>query len=259
MEDSFKDNSDKYDAFKDYRYNDENQFNPDPDAAIPTEERTEEQEQETESTTKIYSVLEAKRIHFGHVTVRGKIISRGDMYVIEVSNGPDLIHRDARFIQLEDTEKLDEHEDEHLEVILYDDLIENVIAGEIVEIEGLNQLQDVYNKKSKKKMVVLHAESIKYVNKKEFVITEEHIKAFEKFAKLNCEVEGCQRNLLKRLIAMFAPNVIGHDDVKLGLLRSIVGGDSHGEYKDGFIDTFMVGDHGTAKEHSWQGSNQDKT
>ena len=46
---------------------------------------------------------------------------------------------------------------------------------------------------------------------------------------------------------MFAPNVIGHDDVKLGLLRSIVGGDSHGEPKNGFIDTFMVGDPGTAK------------
>ena len=127
-------------------------------------------------------------------------------------------------------------------------MIENVVAVEVVEIEGINQIQDANNnKKSKKKMVVLHAESIKYVNKKEFVITPKDIEAFERFAKSNCEVEDCQRNLLKRLMAMFAPNVIGHDDVKLGLLRSIVGGDSHGQYKDGFIDTFMVGDQGTAK------------
>ena len=73
------------------------------------------------------------------------------------------------------------------------------------------------------------------------------MKTFKKFAKLDCDKVNCQYNLLKRLIAMFAPNVIGHDDVKLGLLRSIVGGDSHGDPKNGFIDTFMVGDPGTAK------------
>ena len=46
MEDNFKDDSNN-DAFKDYRYNDENQFNPDPDAAVPTQELTEEQEQDS--------------------------------------------------------------------------------------------------------------------------------------------------------------------------------------------------------------------
>ena len=30
------------DAFKDYRYNDENQFNPDPDAAVPTQTNREQ-------------------------------------------------------------------------------------------------------------------------------------------------------------------------------------------------------------------------
>ena len=41
-----EDNLEVNDAFKDYRYNDENQFNPDPEAALPTQELTEEQEKE---------------------------------------------------------------------------------------------------------------------------------------------------------------------------------------------------------------------
>ena len=41
-----EDNLEVNDAFKDYRYNDENQFNPDPEAAVPTQELTEEQEKE---------------------------------------------------------------------------------------------------------------------------------------------------------------------------------------------------------------------
>ena len=47
-----------------------------------------EQPQDKNNSNKVLSVLEAKRVHCGHVTVRGKIISRGDMYVIEVSTGP---------------------------------------------------------------------------------------------------------------------------------------------------------------------------
>ena len=39
-----------------------------------------------------------------------------------------------KFIQLEDIEKLDENE--RLDVILYNDDINNVIPGEIVEITG---------------------------------------------------------------------------------------------------------------------------
>ena len=128
-------------------------------------------------------------------------------------------------------------------------MIENVVAGEIVEIEGDIRIENKSNiKKSNKRTVVVHAESIRYVNRKDLVITSKDIEGFERFAKLDCEVENCQRNILRRLIAMFAPNVVGHEDVKLGVLRSIVGGDKqHGEFKSGFIDTFMVGDAGTAK------------
>ena len=82
------------------------------------------------------SVLQAKRIHSGYIKVIGKIVTKSEMYVLDVEDkGKHLVYRDARFIQLEDIEKLDENE--RLGVILYDDLIENVVAGEIVEIEGI--------------------------------------------------------------------------------------------------------------------------
>ena len=45
---------------------------------------------------------------------------------------------------------------------------------------------------------------------------------------------------------MFAPNIIEHNYTKLGILRSMVGGVEHGKIR-GRINTFMVGDPGTAK------------
>lgn len=51
-----------------------------------------------------------------------------------------------------------------------------------------------------------------------------------------------------RLVAAFAPNVVGHKVPKRGLLRSIVGGVSRGPGRlSGKIHTFMVGEKGTAK------------
>lgn len=46
---------------------------------------------------------------------------------------------------------------------------------------------------------------------------------------------------------MFAPNILGHEDRKIGILRSIVGGVNRGEKGDGRISTLMVGDPATAK------------
>ena len=189
------------------------------------------------------SVLDVKRIHRGAVTVLGKIVTVSEMYVIEVRTVPPETSsefKDAKFIQLEDTEKLDENE--RLDVILYDDMTINVVAGEVVEISGKIQIENKKgNDKSKnaKKVVVLHATSIKYINRKELVITPKNILTFDRFASYP--------KLIQRLLSMLAPNVIGHNDVKLGLLRSIVGGDDHEQRGGGRVNTFMVGDPGTAK------------
>ena len=196
------------------------------------------------------SVLEAKRKHMGNWTVIGKIVTVSEQYVIEVEanppDNPEAEYKDARFIQLEDIEKLDDNE--RLDVILYNDDITNVVAGEIVEITGNWELKQK-NKKVKVLTVVVNARSIKYVNRKEFVISNKDKEAFKKFAD-NCKVDGCHWNLRNRLTAMFAPNVSGHEVPKEGILRSIVGGDNYGQRGGGRVSTFMVGDPGTAKSTS---------
>ena len=75
-------------------------------------------------------------------------------------------------------------------------------------------------------------------------ITPEDIAAFEKFAQ--------DPRVIQNLVRLLAPNTIGHEDVKLGLLRSIVGGNKNSnnglsQGEGGRINTFLIGDFGTAK------------
>jgi DNA replicative helicase MCM subunit Mcm2 (Cdc46/Mcm family) len=93
--------------------------------------------------------------------------------------------------------------------------------------------------RKKVKKVVVKATSIKYVNRKELVITPRDTEAINKFASYP--------NLAERLTAMFAPNVIGHNHIKLAVLRSVVGGHDRGQRGGGRINMFLVGDPGTAK------------
>jgi hypothetical protein len=114
------------------------------------------------------SVLQAKRVHNGKITVLGTIVSISEMYILQDSNaGKAPSYRNARSIQLEDTEKLDENE--RLDVVLYDDsMIWGVGAGEVVRITGDMRIEDRKgNSKSNKKINVLHATSIQYLNRKE--------------------------------------------------------------------------------------------
>ena len=188
---------------------------------------------------KTLSVLEAKRLHADKITVIGTITSVSDMYVLELIDLKKSVeYKNAKSIQLEDTERLDDND--RLDVILYDDMINNVVAGETVKITGSMRIEDKKaNGKSKKKYNVLHASSIEYLNRKEILVTDRDIETFQKFVSLP--------QLLDKVTAMFAPNIIGHDDVKRGLLRSIVGGVDRGKKGGGRIDTLEVGDPGTAK------------
>jgi DNA replicative helicase MCM subunit Mcm2 (Cdc46/Mcm family) len=190
-------------------------------------------------------------------------------------------YHSVRSIQLEDVDKTAEEESiDRLEVVLYDDTASHVAAGERVEIAG-----DVYiqrksdsggsgGKSNKKLVTVLHGNQIRYKNKEKVVITHKDVEIFYKHKRI-CE-EAYRRELeaaarlndgalteaghkiipmkyMDRLAAMFAPNVIGHNDVKLGLLRSLVGGRTdHGDDngRRGRIPTLLIGDKsdkGTAK------------
>jgi DNA replication licensing factor MCM2 len=150
------------------------------------------------------------------------------MYVVEEFYSGSMNYRNAKLIQLEDTQTPEENE--RLDVILYDGMTNGVLAGEVVEIVGTIVIEN--KSKTKKKINVLHAQSIKYVNKKELMITDKDILTFEKFARYP--------NVIERLVSMVAPNVYGHDAAKLGILRSILGGNEKNG-KRGRINTLLVG------------------
>src|SRR6476619_2439857 len=67
----------------------------------------------TQSEYMQLSVLEAKRKHSGTWKIIGKIVTVSEMYVIEVDPVPpatDITTRDAKTIQLEDIDKLNDNE-----------------------------------------------------------------------------------------------------------------------------------------------------
>ncbi len=184
----------------------------------------------------------------------------------------DHAYRNARSIQLEDSDKNEDSMD-RLDVVLLDDAASNLIAGEIVEISGdlhIQRKSEGNNSKSVKKLVtVLYGDKIRYLNKERVIITQKDIEIFHKHKSIceqasRIEAEAALRlndgaltehkiipmNYVGRLVAMFAPNVIGHNDVKLGLLRSMVGGRmDHGDDngRRGRIPSLLIGDKGTAK------------
>ena len=174
-------------------------------------------------------------------------------------------YRNARTIQIEDIDKSENND--RLEVLLYDKSSTNVIAGEVVDITGGLMVQrQIDGGRGKKLVTVLHSNKITYKNKEEVIVTPKDIEVFHKWKKI-CdiaylkEVDAFNRKekwsnkiipmkFVDRLVAMFSPNVVGHEDKKQGILRSLVGGlYDHGidNGRRGRINTFLVGDPGTAK------------
>jgi DNA replicative helicase MCM subunit Mcm2 (Cdc46/Mcm family) len=176
-------------------------------------------------------------------------------------------YSNARTIQITDSDNKSENYDP-LEVILYDDASSHVVAGEVVDITGDLHIQRKTDSggKGKRLVNVLHSNAIRYKHKEDIVLTPRDIEIFKKHKSI-CEIAYQQEltaikqnpalkrkivpiRYIDRIVAMFAPNIIGYTDKKLGLLRSVVGGRSdHGNDngRRGRINTLMVGDPGTAK------------
>ena len=188
-------------------------------------------------------------------------------------------YKNAKIIQLDDINTVEEKFD-RLDVIMYDDASNHIMDGEIVEIEGDLRTQKrigLANSTNGSKMVnVLHSDkTIIYKNKKEIKITTKDIETFYRWKKIcqiayKKELEAIKKysnlkeeerpNWVKkikpmtfeqRVTAMFAPNVYGHADKKMGILRSIVGGSKAENGAEngrrGRIHTLLIGDPGTTK------------
>jgi DNA replicative helicase MCM subunit Mcm2 (Cdc46/Mcm family) len=176
----------------------------------------------------------------------------------------------AKSIQLIDANNSHNENYDSLEIVLYDESWSRAFAGEIVQITGelhvQPKIQSAINGNHKKLITVLHSNSLNSEHREEIVITSEDIEIIKRHKTIcekayQSELEAIARNpelakkikpmrYIDRVIAMFAPNVIGHNDKKLGLLRSIVGARSdHGNDngRRGRINTLLVGEPGTAK------------
>ena len=122
---------------------------------------------------------------------------------------------------------------EQLTCLLYGADTMNIYAGETAVVKGRVEVE------SRKNLLypVLHTQSIKYERRQEHDITSENIDSFKRFAKIP--------NVIDRLVSMFAPNVIGHNAEKLGILRSVSGA-PEGNIR-GRIHTLLIGPPGVAK------------
>jgi len=183
--------------------------------------------------------------------------------------------RIARLVILDDADN--PNANAHQQVILYDDMVQDLAPGELVQVEGeMHVERKAGSNKNSKMDNVLHAISIKCLKKKEVVITDydkktfykwkevsqkeyakelELVKQYEQWSK-EYQCEECARyarrivpmTFVDRQVAAFAPNIVGHKLPKRGLLRSIVGAVPRGPGRlSGRIHTLKVGEKGTGK------------
>ena len=123
-------------------------------------------------------------------------------------------HVDAKSITLQDAEMRDDLE--RLHVILLETLTRNVRVGETATITGDVTVLNPTGAGNKKPSTVMYAVNIKYDREEESPITDDDILLFHSFVKEH----GADTS--NELVKMFAPQVMGHSDAKLGLLRSAV-------------------------------------
>ena len=146
-----------------------------------------------------------------------------------------------------------------LTTILFDKDTIDIRMGEIVTVKGDIHIIEAFGI-SNQPMSFLFAKSIEYQSKEEVSKTakeiEKEIEDFKKFTAYNqrCPVVGClhkRSNLIERLVSMFAPNVVGHYDKKLAILRSAVNAQSTKNKinvnNDPRINTLLIGEPGLAK------------
>jgi replicative DNA helicase Mcm len=166
-----------------------------------------------------------------------KLSDRGDLNDLRIIYE----HVDAKSITLQDVDVVKE-DIEKLHVVLLKDQTRNVRVGETVSITGDVDVLNPSGSGGKKATTIMYAKHIKYEREEEKPITEEDVAEFRKFSD--------QPDVINKLVEKFAPNVIGHSDAKLGILRSAVSVRETKSITGGIrsrLHTLLAGDPGTAK------------
>ena len=148
-------------------------------------------------------------------------------------------HIDAKTITVQDIDLRDDLEKLH--VILLEDKTRNVRVGETAAITGDIDVLNASGAGGRKPTTIMYAKHIRYEREEEAPITDDDISLFKQFAQ--------KEKVIDELVSMFAPQVIGHSDAKLGILRSAVNvrETKHLTGLRSRTHTNLAGDPGTAK------------
>ncbi len=136
-----------------------------------------------------------------------------------------------------------------LSVVLFEKDTEEIHVGEHAKIRG--KIEKIQDRSGKYHTVVL-AESVEYERRKKLVLTDLDILGIKRFAaKIPIHRDAYLSNYEGRLVSIFAPNIIGHEQKKLALILAMVGApefrDTEGSLIRGRINTLMLGPPGLAK------------
>jgi DNA replicative helicase MCM subunit Mcm2 (Cdc46/Mcm family) len=113
-------------------------------------------------------------------------------------------------VELMDTDTFSEIE--RLTAIFFGDDTKDINVGERVSITGI--LHVVQNRRRGKLFTVLHTHSVEYESREKLELTSKDIGAIKRWV----ELVGGPEKAIEKLTTLFAPDVIGYDAVKEGLL-----------------------------------------
>lgn len=119
----------------------------------------------------------------------------------------------AMHIDLQDPDKFSEIE--RIKVRLFEDNTRDIFAGKLVTIIGNLHVVRENDNPNNKLVTVLYAESIKDVRKQHSELTQKDIDDILAWKKSVEDKRGC---LAGELLSYFAPQIIGYEHVKNGLL-----------------------------------------
>jgi hypothetical protein len=207
------------------------------------------------------TVSDAERKHSGRISVSGRTISSSDLYqlvkkavwkcfvcgakmerkVVKITEPPlkpkqcpycdnnpnadfEDLHDYVNAITVVIQDDVPEAPLDGLPVIVFEEYTGEIHVGENIKIIG--KVEKVQDKRSKKYHSVLLAEEIEYEHRRKLVLTNNDIEVIKRFAgkiPLYRSNGLYLQNPAKRLVKMFAPNVVGYEDKKLAILLSMVG------------------------------------
>jgi replicative DNA helicase Mcm len=249
-------------------------------------QQQQEQPQKEEKYEKLYSVADALRLHSGPVNVQGMITSLSQVFKMYQKVGfrcgncqtvmesfkkdkdipafslaglmpsrcincgekdslvfdplnSELIN--TVIVELQDIGSFSEIE--RLHVLLFDDDTRNIGVGEQVIITGnIHVMQSQGGSKTKKMLSYVFAKQVKYEQREQLELSALDVDAINRLKNR----EG-EKNIISKLVSMVAPDIIGHDIVKEGLLLCAVNSGADTPQRRQRLNALLVGPPGLAK------------